>query len=61
MTRYLEKNTARRLKNKVAAITKNAKAEYYSSLFDEVKTTAADWRLLKKDQEQQEQTDKPAN
>ena len=29
-------------------MTKRAKAAYYSNLFDEVKTAAAYWRLLKK-------------
>ena len=29
-------------------MTKKAKADYYSNLFDEVKTAAAYWRLLKK-------------
>ena len=38
----------RRLRNKVSTMTKNAKADYYSNLFDEVKTAAAYWRLLKK-------------
>ena len=36
------------LRNKVSAMTKKAKADYYSNLFDEVKTAAAYWRLLKK-------------
>ena len=30
-------------------MTKKAKADCYSNLFDEVKTAAAYWRLLKKD------------
>ena len=38
----------RRLRNKVSTMTKKAKADYYSNLFDEVKTAAAYWRLLKK-------------
>lgn len=38
----------RRLRNKVSTMTKKAKAEYYSNLFDKVKTAAAYWRLLKK-------------
>lgn len=29
-------------------MTKKAKAEYYTNLFDEVKAAAAYWRLLKK-------------
>ena len=29
-------------------MTKKAKADYYSNLFDEVKTATAYWRLLKK-------------
>ena len=29
-------------------MTKKAKADYYSNLFDEIKTAAAYWRLLKK-------------
>ena len=38
----------RSLRNKVSTMTKMAKAEYYSNLFDEVKNAAAYWRLLKK-------------
>ena len=38
----------RRLRNKVSAMTKKAKADYYSNLFDEVKPAAAYWRLLLK-------------
>ena len=37
-----------RLRNKVSTMTKKAKADYYSNLFDEVKSAAAYWRLLKK-------------
>ena len=38
----------KRLRNKVSIMTKKAKADYYSNLFDEVKSAAAYWRLLKK-------------
>ena len=38
----------KRLRNKVSTMTKKAKADYYSNLFDEVKSDAAYWRLLKK-------------
>ena len=38
----------RGLRNEVSTMTKKAKADYYSNLFDEVKTAAAYWRLLKK-------------
>ena len=38
----------RRLRNKVSTMTKEAKADYYSNLFDEAKSAAAYWRLLKK-------------
>ena len=34
-------------------MTNKAKADYYSNLFDEVKSAAAYWRLLKRHQEQQ--------
>ena len=37
----------RRLGNKVSTMTKKARADYYSNLFYEVKSTAAYWRLLK--------------
>ena len=37
-----------RLRNKVSTMTKKAKDDYYSNLFDEVKSAAAYWRLLKK-------------
>ena len=37
----------RRLGNKVSTMTRKATANYYSNLFDEVKTAAAYWRLLK--------------
>ena len=37
-----------RLRNKVSTMMKKAKADYYSNLFDEVKSAAAYWRLLKK-------------
>ena len=39
-----------RLRNKVSTMTKKAKADYdyHSKLFDEVKSPAAYWRLLKK-------------
>ena len=38
----------KRLRNKVSTMTNKDKAEYYSNLFDEVKSAAAYWRLLKK-------------
>ena len=38
----------KRLRNKVSTMTKKAKADYYSNLFDEVKSAAAYWGLLKK-------------
>ena len=38
----------KRLRNKVLTMTKKAKADYYTNLFDEVKSAAAYWRLLKK-------------
>ena len=34
--------------SKVSTMTKKAKDYYYSNLFDEVKSAAAYWRLLKK-------------
>ena len=43
----------KRLRNKVSTMTNKAKADYYSNLFDEVKSAAAYWRLLKRHQEQQ--------
>ena len=36
----------KRLRNKVSTMTKKAKADYYSKLFDEVKSAAAYWSLL---------------
>ena len=36
------------LRNKVSKMTKKAKADYYTNLFDEVKSAASYWRLLKK-------------
>ena len=38
----------KRLRNKVSTMTKKAQADYYSNLFDDVKSTAAYWKLLKK-------------
>ena len=38
----------KRLRNKVSTMTKKAKADYYPNLFDEVKSAAAYWRLLKR-------------
>ena len=38
----------KKLGNKVSTMTKKAKADYYSNLFDEVKSAAAYWGLLKK-------------
>ena len=38
----------KRLRNKVSTMTKKAQADYYSNLFDDVKSTAAYWELLKK-------------
>ena len=35
-------------KSKVSTMIKNLKADYYSNLFEEVDTSAAYWRLLKK-------------
>ena len=43
----------KRLRNKVSTMTNKAKADYYSNLFDEVKSAAAYWRLLKRHQKQQ--------
>ena len=39
---------AREPRYKVSRMTKKAKADYYSNLFDEAKSAAAYWRLLKK-------------
>ena len=38
----------KRLRSKVSTMTKKAQADYYSNLFDDVKSTAAYWELLKK-------------
>ena len=38
----------RRLRNKLSTVTKKAKSDYNSNLFDEAKSAATYWRLLKK-------------
>ena len=39
----------KRLRNKVSTMTKKAQADYYSNLFDDVKSTAAYWGTTEKD------------
>ena len=46
--RYKTLKRARKLNDPLLWDDYRAKADYYSNLFDEVKSAAAHWRLLKK-------------